>query len=177
MRIFCRLLFVAFLFTYFGIASLYLLPRNPMKNYLANSVGENFEKVFYQNWSFFSNPGNVYLSLLIKCGNSEDWLDPSSLYLNQHQTYRLPSSGKLLYHYRSYATIANSLLIEIQKKDGDKMLIFKYKEILSSFSINECNDRHLSADNIKMALLIRKVRKFSQRRNSNLFDSAEVAPL
>lgn len=174
-----RITLVLLSFSYFFVMAIYLLPANPLKSYVGNRILNQFDHIFYQKWDFFSNPGNVHISLIIKCDNQTDWIDTSAAILAEHQKKRLPPIGKILYNERSYALIANSMLSLRQQEKNQSYfkLESKYSEIVNSFSKSECIKRGLTFDSGEKALLYRKLRKFSERQSSNMFNSYEVIRL
>jgi hypothetical protein len=98
-------LFVGILTHHLVQTLLYLMPPNPLKNSVADSVKDYMVPFFSQNWHLFSpNPGKTYVRLEVQCpkfSSSDRWMDIEQDRQNFHEWTRISGTSKVLAYYRT----------------------------------------------------------------------------
>ena len=86
----------------------YLLPASPLTEMISPITKAYVKPIFRQNWHMFAPTPLTFSSrLIVKCGKSSDWIDPTQDLLKSHSTFPMIHLQKTIFLYN---TIAQTIL-------------------------------------------------------------------
>jgi hypothetical protein len=172
----------------------YLMPPNPIKNKISETVQSYMGSLFYQNWHLFSpNPGIRYSRLEVACDARKKeeidliWEDIESQKQSVHEVTRVLGVSKSLQYYRHIGdSLWNKFVTEYQKcksvySESNKCLQLSKTKVQSSthfklidrYAADFCLKKD-SSPNFQVRLTRSNPIPFSKRANFEQLPHAET---